>query len=241
MRLQTMAETAAKQAKILDDEHRLTTILAVLNSNRERLMVLLSLKAGLRAVEIASLTWGCIRESDTVIELLRTKGGKARSVPINKDLKKALREYRDDCERTNDRGPAVPDAPQRSHGTAVGQRRGAMVSGSLHPAPRLGRLLLALRPPQLWHPGRPQCGEGRRIAARCSGYVWGMPVSQHDAPIRLRRLPKSLNYALHNPIAVKECAMSLILWLSILVGNAAAIVVLSNMTAEGTSAMGGRS
>jgi hypothetical protein len=35
-----------------------------------------------RAVEIASLTWGCIRESDTVIELIRTKGGKARSVPI---------------------------------------------------------------------------------------------------------------------------------------------------------------
>ena len=100
-----MAETAAKHAKILDDEHRLTTILAVLNSNRERLMVLLSLKAGLRAVEIASLTWGCIRESDTVIELLRTKGGKGRSVPINKDLRKALREYREECGRTNDRDP----------------------------------------------------------------------------------------------------------------------------------------
>ena len=103
MRLQAMPGTAAKTAKILDDEHRLTTILAVLNSNRERLMVLLSLKAGLRAVEIASLTWGCIRESDTVIELIRTKGGKARSVPINKDLKKALRDYRADCKRTNDK------------------------------------------------------------------------------------------------------------------------------------------
>jgi hypothetical protein len=34
--------------------------------------------------------------------------------------------------------------------------------------------------------------------------------------------------------------MSLVLWIWILVGNAAAIVVLSNMTAEGTSAMGGR-
>ena len=52
-----MPETAAKQAKILDDEHRLTTILAVLKTNRERVMVLLSLKAGLRAVEIASLSW----------------------------------------------------------------------------------------------------------------------------------------------------------------------------------------
>ena len=57
MRIPTMAETAAKQAKILDDEHRLTTILASLNSNRERVMVLLSLKAGLRAVESASLSW----------------------------------------------------------------------------------------------------------------------------------------------------------------------------------------
>ena len=66
-------------------------------------MVLLSLKAGLRAVEIASLTWGCIRESDTVIELLRTKGGRARSVPVHKDLKKAFRNYRADCKRKNDK------------------------------------------------------------------------------------------------------------------------------------------
>jgi integrase len=52
--------------------------------------VLLSIKAGLRAVEIAHLTWGCIREDDTVIELIRTKGDKGRTVPINKDLRKAL-------------------------------------------------------------------------------------------------------------------------------------------------------
>ena len=38
-----------------------------------------------------------------MIELLRTKGGKARSVPIHKDLKKALRDYRADCKRTNDK------------------------------------------------------------------------------------------------------------------------------------------
>jgi integrase/recombinase XerD len=38
-----------------------------------------------------------------VIELLRTKGGKARNVPIHRDLKKALRDYRADCKRTNDK------------------------------------------------------------------------------------------------------------------------------------------
>jgi len=36
-------------------------------------MLLLSLKAGLRAIEIAALTWGCIREEDTLIELVSTK------------------------------------------------------------------------------------------------------------------------------------------------------------------------
>ena len=43
---------------------------------RDRAMVLLSMKAGLRAIEIAGLTWGCIREDDTIVELIRTKGGK---------------------------------------------------------------------------------------------------------------------------------------------------------------------
>jgi integrase/recombinase XerD len=92
----------SKHAKILDEKHSLSTVLNALNSTRERVMVLLSIKAGLRAVEIAHLTWGCIRESDSVIELQRTKGGKARTVPVNKDLRKALREYRAEVKRTGD-------------------------------------------------------------------------------------------------------------------------------------------
>ena len=94
-----------RHAKILDDKHTLSTIFDALNSTREKVMVLLSIKAGLRAVEIAHLTWGCIREDDTVIELVRTKGDKGRTVPINKDLRKALREYREETGRTNDRDP----------------------------------------------------------------------------------------------------------------------------------------
>ena len=56
---------------------------------RDRAMVLLSLKAG-----------GCIRKDDTVIELIRTKGGKPRSVPINKELRLALQAYRAESRRT---------------------------------------------------------------------------------------------------------------------------------------------
>ena len=65
-------------------------------------MVLLSLKAGLRAVKIANLRWGAIREDDTIIELVATKGDKPRSVPVNKDLRKVLQAYRAECKRTGD-------------------------------------------------------------------------------------------------------------------------------------------
>jgi integrase len=47
-------------------------------------MVLLSLKAGLRAVQIAGLVWGAIREDDTIVDLVSNKGGKPRTVPVNK-------------------------------------------------------------------------------------------------------------------------------------------------------------
>lgn len=91
-------------AKILT-ETNLRATLAVLKDARERAMVLLSLKAGLRAVEIAGLTWGCIRDDDSLIELVSTKGGKPRTVPVNKDLRKVLQAYRGECKRTGDGDP----------------------------------------------------------------------------------------------------------------------------------------
>jgi integrase len=88
-------------AKILTDTN-LRATLAILKGTRERVMVLLSLKAGLRAVEIATLTWGCIREDDTVIELVNTKGNKPRTVPVNKELRQALKAYRIECRHAKD-------------------------------------------------------------------------------------------------------------------------------------------
>ena len=57
-------------------------------------MVLLSLKGGLRAIEIAGLKWGAVREEDTLLELVTTKGSKPRTVPINRELRAALQAYR---------------------------------------------------------------------------------------------------------------------------------------------------
>jgi integrase/recombinase XerD len=111
-------------AKIIT-ETNLRTVLAVLKNARERAMVLCSLKAGLRAVEIAGLTWGCLREEDTVIELGRTKGDKPRTVPVNSMLRKALQAWRAECARTEDDDPmftarhAKPGEPLTANAVAV--------------------------------------------------------------------------------------------------------------------------
>lgn len=81
------------KAKIINDGlFRLALGLA--KNTREQVMLLLSAKAGLRAKEIAGLKWGCVREDDTVLELVTTKGGEPRTVPINKELRAALQAYR---------------------------------------------------------------------------------------------------------------------------------------------------
>ena len=99
-----MAKKKAKshQAKILTDANE-RLLMSALRTPREKVMVLLSLKAGLRAIEIAGLTWGCVRQSDTVLELTATKGGRRRSVPINKDLRAAIKEYRAERKHTGDK------------------------------------------------------------------------------------------------------------------------------------------
>jgi len=93
-------------AKIIT-ANNLKKVLAELKNARERAMVLLSLKAGLRAVEIAYLKWGAVREDDTVIELVSTKGGKPRTVPVNKELREALQAYRAECKRTTGDGDLI--------------------------------------------------------------------------------------------------------------------------------------
>ena len=88
-----------KQAKILN-EHQLQALLAWLDtrkhSNRNRLIVLLSFKAGLWAKEIAFLKWSMVMNADGEIgdhvHLTNeaSKGKSGRIIALNKELKKQL-------------------------------------------------------------------------------------------------------------------------------------------------------
>jgi len=96
---------AGRQAKVLS-ESNLAELLAFAESTRQpsrnRLIVLLSAKAGLRAGEIANLTWDMVLGGDgrlsTTIELRdwAAKKGSGRSIPINAVLAAALESWADE-------------------------------------------------------------------------------------------------------------------------------------------------
>src|SRR5947207_3628622 len=90
---------AGKQAKILT---RQQVVLALRRARlgryprRDRVMILLSVKAGLRAGEIAKLTWSMVLDADgriaDRIELhdVAAKKGSGRTIPLHPDLHGAL-------------------------------------------------------------------------------------------------------------------------------------------------------
>jgi integrase len=102
-----------KQAKVLckdDLQDLLVYASATRNPIRNRVIVLLSVKAGLRAGEIANLTWDMILDPNgaigTVLELrdhaAKKRGG--RLIPLHKDLRDALASWRSVTRGT---GPVV--------------------------------------------------------------------------------------------------------------------------------------
>ena len=88
-----------KQAKTLS-KSQIDLVLALLQQTcyfeRNRLILLLSVKAGLRAKEIASLTWGMLINPDGTLssELALTnsasKGTSGRIIPLNRELHDCL-------------------------------------------------------------------------------------------------------------------------------------------------------
>ena len=88
-----------KQAKILSPRE-ITQVLAHVKTQRyaerNEVMVLLSLKAGLRAKEISLVTWSMVtdasRQTGEVLHLPdhSSKGQSGRIIPLNKELKKSL-------------------------------------------------------------------------------------------------------------------------------------------------------
>jgi integrase/recombinase XerD len=104
---------AGKQAKTLSTDHIDDLLFFAERSRhplRNRLIVLLSVKAGLRAAEIAKLTWDMVLgpsgEVGIAIELqdkiAKNRGG--RSIPLHVELREALIEARKLC---NGQGPII--------------------------------------------------------------------------------------------------------------------------------------
>ena len=94
-----------KAAKILTP-HQIEALIRHVHEQRHgtrnAVMVLLSFKAGLRAAEIAGLTWGMVLKSDGTIDdaiTLRSnlaKSGSGGVIPINKLLKRELTKLLDE-------------------------------------------------------------------------------------------------------------------------------------------------
>src|SRR5271169_4871067 len=94
---------SGRQAKVLSDqqiEHLLVYTSTTRNPERNRVIVLLSIKAGLRAGEIAKLTWDMVLdptgEVGSVIELhdRAAKKNSGRLIPLNSELRTALSAWR---------------------------------------------------------------------------------------------------------------------------------------------------
>jgi integrase len=102
-----------KQAKILLDDNVEDLLLYALRSRypvRNRVIALLSVKAGLRAKEISNLTWEMVQtptgDIGNLIELCdrAAKRRSGRLIPVHADLRKALVALR---RHTDGRGPVI--------------------------------------------------------------------------------------------------------------------------------------
>jgi integrase/recombinase XerD len=104
---------AGKQAKTLSTDHIDDLLFFAERTRhplRNRLIVLLSVKAGLRAAEIAKLSWDMVLDPSRAIgrtlalrdQIAKKRGG--RNIPIHTDLRQALAEAR---QLWNGQGPII--------------------------------------------------------------------------------------------------------------------------------------
>jgi integrase len=181
-----------KQAKILTDK-QVRAVLAELDTRRypirDRLMFLLSIKAGLRAKEVASVTWAMVTDAEgevadvIALENKVSKGrGGGRHIPIHPDLKAALIQlHRDRGDKARSDWPVIHS--ERDRGLSA-----AAVVVWFH---RLYGDLVALAIPVGEASSHARPGRSARSAAACATFsnlpampAWGRP------PDTSRPMPK---------------------------------------------------
>ena len=139
---------------------------------RNRAMVLLSFKAGLRACEIAGLTWSMVLTSNgqpgPAIHVAKriAKQGHARCVPAHPDLGSVLKKLH-----------LMQGKPRD------GRRQ--LVPRHLQPS-RLGWLLLAFRAPHLHHKIRTAAAPNRRLSSGRPG-ACRTPLPDNDRTLHCRQ------------------------------------------------------
>jgi integrase len=121
---------AGKQAKILTGQQVAAALRRARQSRyaeRDRVMILLSVKAGLRAGEIAMLTWSMVLNADgRIADRIELHDGAAkkrsgRTIPIHPDLRRALHRLR---RRTGIEGALI----RSERGGPRGMRPGSIVN-----------------------------------------------------------------------------------------------------------------
>ena len=144
-----------KQAKTLS-KGQVDAVLGYLAKTRwptrNRLIFLLSVKAGLRAKEIASLTWRMVTDARGQIgqairlENRASKGQSGRVIPMNEELRTALVEYSKTVWMSDQH---LPDREREVEGNVPASRGQHVLA--LVPARRLRRLLQSLRASHFHH------------------------------------------------------------------------------------------
>lgn len=99
-----------KQAKVLSKQQRAALLLYLEQTRyaqRNKLIFLLSVRAGLRAKEISAITWGMITDAEgNISDCIRlqnsaSKGKSGGVIWMNKELKQSLTEYRNQSRYTS--------------------------------------------------------------------------------------------------------------------------------------------
>jgi integrase len=180
---------AGKQAKILTDQ-QIESLLAFAsftrNPERNRAIVLLSIKAGLRAGEIANLTWdmvvGPTGAVGSVLEL-PDRAAKKQGWPPHSVAPRPARRTRDLARQSvNNRWSCGRVRTRRENDSR--EYRELVCGGVSHRRPE--RMLVPFWPPHVHHPSRTGRTSGRRIAARRSA-VGRSSVDRDDPAVHRRR------------------------------------------------------